>query len=941
MTDDGRGTVDDARAADGVDDGRDDTPGHAALAALDLVERTAILTFESDAWIARAARAEEPVLVGELAGYRLARVVARGAQGTVYEATEPRTGRRVAIKRLLREGPGGDGLEDTRFSRETSVLGALAHPNIVALLSAPEADGARLLVMEWVDGESFDQWADGVWRAQPVGEAVRTIARALADAARAVAAAHALGIVHRDLKPSNVLVARDGAPKVLDFGLAKPVEGADATRTNGFAGTPSWAAPEQIDGDARAIGPRADVHALGLLAFRALAGRGAFDATLPIGALFEAIRTRVPAFTATDRRRVPKELALVVLRALEKEPARRYANAGAFADDLARFLAGEPVEAHPPGALYLARTLVRRHRTASAALLVALAAVVAGAGVSLAFAVDATRARRAETTRADEADAARLRAERMNGFFQDLLANLRERDATGTPSTAREIIASAAASLGARATPPDAERDLRETLARALFEIGDYAGAVVENERLVALTDADPGADALERARVRIALGHARQHAGLRSAARTMATEALALLETVADATPDARRGDATRDRSATRADSAMDSRDGSTNDPAATARPRDPALLRAQALETVAFAHLTELKGPQAMARATEAVEAARRAGSRRQASAALSTLALAHELVGEREAAADVARAAVDEARDLGLDSAAWTRLLYNAGYLASGAGRHAEALAFLDEAIALRAEALGDRHPRTVTARVQRALVLRKLGRHDEAVALFESLLAELALPADAQDALAIERIANIERHLGRAYEYRNAEGDDDRAILAYERSLAGLARSTEASVNRIRGPVRFLLAAIARRDGGDAMLATARALGDGTLAPAASARGLALFRAIATQTLAAHAATPDGWLDADGLAGAREDAALLEAEFGAASAEAFEANLALVVRLVRDPAPDLRAEGARRLDALRAQTLESFGADSEPVRRLERLVERPAE
>ena len=127
----------------------------------------------------------------------------------------------------------------------------------------------------------------------------------------------------------------------------------------------------------------------------------------------------------------------------------------------------------------------------------------------------------------------------------------------------------------------------------------------------------------------------------------------------------------------------------------------------------------------------------------------------------------------------------------------------------------------------------------------------------------------------------------------------------------------------------------------MLATARALGDGTLAPAASARGLALFRAIATQTLAAHAATPDWWLDADGLAGAREDAALLEAEFGAASAEAFEANLALVVRLVRDPAPDLRAEGARRLDALRAQTLESFGADSEPVRRLERLVERPAE
>ncbi|MEY3022897.1 MAG: Serine/threonine-protein kinase PrkC, partial [Planctomycetota bacterium] len=402
-----------------------------------------MLAFESDAWIARAARAEEPVLAGELAGYRLARLVARGAQGTVYEAVEPRTGRRVAIKRLL---GGSDGsLEDTRFSRETSVLGALAHPNIVSLLSAPVDDGARLLVMEWVDGESFEAWADGVWGAQAEGAAARTIARAVADAARAVAAAHALGIVHRDLKPSNVLVARDGSPKVLDFGLAKalsPAAGAaEVTRTNGFAGTPSWAAPEQIDGDPRAIDARTDVHALGLLAFRALAGRAAFDASLPIGALFESIRARTPAFTAVERRHVPKELALVVLRALEKEPARRYAHAGELADDLARFLAGAPVEAHPPSALYLARTLVRRHRAASAAIAVALAAVVAGAGASLAFAIDATRARGAETARADEAVAARLRAERMNGFFEDLLGSLRERDATGEPSSAREIIA--------------------------------------------------------------------------------------------------------------------------------------------------------------------------------------------------------------------------------------------------------------------------------------------------------------------------------------------------------------------------------------------------------------------------------------------------------------------------------------------------------------------
>ena len=893
-----------------------------ALRAIDGLERTALLAFESDAWIDRTARAESPAIVGEVAGYKLVRVVARGAQGTVYEAIEPRTGRRVAIKRLIRTEEGLDPsdaaspaststcaipIEDTRFARETAVLSALAHPNIVSLLSAPESDDARLLVMEWIEGASFDRWADGVWASGGGDEAGRVVTRALVDTARAVAVAHAIGIVHRDIKPTNVLVGAGDTPKVLDFGLAKEIGTVDATRTQGFAGTPSWCAPEQLDGRPEGVDARTDVHALGLLAFRALTGRAAFDPTLPIGTLFEAIRYTVPAFTADDRRRVPNELALVVQRALEKDPARRYANASAFADDLERFLAGEPVEAHPPGTIYVARTLVRRHPTAAISMLVATLAVLIGAAAAVIFAIDATHARDEEKNRADEAVAARVSAERMNDYFRDLLANLRERDAAGTPTTAAEIVKIAASSLESRPTPPEVERDLRETLAQVHFEIGDYEGALPQYERLLELIA--PSNSPLEEARVLLQMATADQYMNRRDDGQARAMAALAALDRLP---PDA----------FTVARGATD--------------PSEPnaLVLRTRAHGAIAMVAIARGRGPESVKAADEALRLAEASGSASEIAQVLSTRALALEASGDLQAAAASAKKAVDTARGLGFAPREWSRLLHNAGYLVTSAGRPSEGLTFLEEAYETRMQEFGERHPRTLYTAIQRAYALRKLHRVDEAIAVLERVIELTAATATgAVDTLAPQR-QNALRQIGGAYIQRGGEGDRERALMAAEQAIDAWFSNPKNPIHRLQTAVGTLTDLVF--ESAEQASAAARLRANANRATEISGRpeSASLFRAIATQRLMDDRYGRDAWKVFTDIATCRGDSALLIERFGATSSEAFEGEIALLLALERSADAALLAEAAALRPSLEERTAANFGPKSQKVRAFER-------
>jgi serine/threonine-protein kinase len=284
-----------------------------------------------------------------------------------------------------------------RFRAEAEAVADLQHPNIVQVYEVGEHAGSPYFSMEYVPGGTLRARLDG----QP--RPARESAELVAALARAVQYAHDRGIVHRDLKPANVLLAADGTPKVADFGLAKRISDGLLTRTQtGWVlGTPSYMAPEQAAGKGGRAGPAADVYALGALFYELLTGRPPFA-----GETFESTLLLILNEDPVPPRRlhsaVPRDLETICLKCLQKDPHRRYPSAAALADDLRRFLAGEPIAARPVGGLE--RTLLWARRKPWLAGLAAAVVVllVAGSVVSTYFGLAAHgRAKDAERALAD------------------------------------------------------------------------------------------------------------------------------------------------------------------------------------------------------------------------------------------------------------------------------------------------------------------------------------------------------------------------------------------------------------------------------------------------------------------------------------------------------------------------------------------------------------
>jgi len=255
----------------------------------------------------------------------------RGGMGTVLRARDP-ANREVALKL----GPAGASDERrARFEREGQIAAGLDHPGIVGVHAAGALpDGRPYLAFELVEGaRNLDAAFAGAPRERRVGWVL--------EAARAVAHAHARGVVHRDLKPANVLVARDGRVRVADFGVAGMVGLDRLTRTGQLLGTPTHMAPEQLAGERRAVGPPADVWALGALLYEALTGEPPF-AGASLLELIAAVERgpRPPRAVAPD---VAPALEAVCLAALARRPADRPPDAAAFAAALEGARAGEPV----------------------------------------------------------------------------------------------------------------------------------------------------------------------------------------------------------------------------------------------------------------------------------------------------------------------------------------------------------------------------------------------------------------------------------------------------------------------------------------------------------------------------------------------------------------------------------------------------------------------
>jgi WD40 repeat protein len=301
-------------------------------------------------------------------GYEFLGELGRGGMGVVYKARHLQLDRVVALKMIL-SGGHASSEELARFKDEARAIARLQHPNIVQVHDVGEQGGLPYFSLEYCPGGSLDKKLAGT--PLPPKEAaalVKTLAQAMQ-------AAHEKGIVHRDLKPANVLLAADGTAKVTDFGLAKKLEEAGRTATGSVLGTPSYMAPEQAGGQKGRIGPATDVYALGAILYECLAGRPPFKAATPLDTLMQVVGEE-PVSVRQLQPQVPKDLETICQKCLHKEPPKRYASARTLAEDLRRFLAGEPVRARPVGAAQRAIKWIRRRPAIATAVGVAAVAVV-------------------------------------------------------------------------------------------------------------------------------------------------------------------------------------------------------------------------------------------------------------------------------------------------------------------------------------------------------------------------------------------------------------------------------------------------------------------------------------------------------------------------------------------------------------------------------------
>jgi WD40 repeat protein/tetratricopeptide (TPR) repeat protein len=309
-----------------------------------------------------------------VAGYEILDVLGRGGMGVVYQARDVQLKRLVALKMILAGSHAGP-QELARFRTEAEAVARLQHPHIVQIYEVGEQEGLPYFSLEYVTGGSLAQQLDGTPRPpRQAAELVETLARAMH-------AAHQRGIVHRDLKPGNILMTAEGAPKITDFGLAKKLDGtAHQTASGAIMGTPSYMAPEQAGGKTKELGPAADIYALGAILYELLTGRPPFKAATPLDTVLQVLATE-PVAPRQFQPKVPRELETICLKCLEKEPRQRYATADELADDLGRFLRGEPVRARPIGRMERALKWARRHPAmATAYALVVVVLVLGGVG---------------------------------------------------------------------------------------------------------------------------------------------------------------------------------------------------------------------------------------------------------------------------------------------------------------------------------------------------------------------------------------------------------------------------------------------------------------------------------------------------------------------------------------------------------------------------------
>ena len=447
----------------------------------------------------REAPVPDPIVAAlARAGYEVIGELGQGGMGLVYEARQAALGRVVAVK-VLRSGLFASDDECRRFLNEAEAVARLDHPGIVPVYEVRRSCGLYFFSMRRVGGSSLDRRL----RRGPLDP--RDAARLVARAARAVDHAHRHGILHRDLKPANILVDEAGEAFLTDFGLARRLDrdtGAGATASGVVIGTPGFMAPEQARGKAADLTTATDIYGLGAVLYASLTGRAPHAGT-GLAEVLDQVRGAAPEPPSRLNPRVPRALEVVCLKCLDKDPHRRYGSARELADDLDRWLAGEPILARPVAAPTRAWMWARRHPLPAgllAALVVAVGAGLAGVGWQW-----------RQTNRQ------RLHAERLLDYVANRLLGQASTEANprGANLTVRELLDREAARIGGEFQGhPEFEAPLRETFGNAYHSLGLFHPAERELRRARALFDELYGPNAPASLRVAIRLGRVTVDAG-------------------------------------------------------------------------------------------------------------------------------------------------------------------------------------------------------------------------------------------------------------------------------------------------------------------------------------------------------------------------------------------------------------------------------------------
>lgn len=629
-----------------------------------------------------------------LGPYRLIHELGRGGMGTVYlaERDDDEFRRQVAVK--LVQAPVPD--LTRRFRAERQILASLDHPNVARLYDGGTApNGVPYLIMEYIAGQRIDVWCDT--RRLAVEERLHLFDTVCA----AVEFAHQNLVVHRDLKPSNVLVADDGAVKLLDFGVAKLLEvgaldPALPTDTGLRACTPEYASPEMLRG--QPVSTAADVYALGVVLYELLSGRRPYELAgrSPLAAerILVEQEPAPPSTAATAeaaahrgasldrlRRRLAGDLDNIVLTALRKEPDRRYSSVHHLRDDVRRHLAGLPVTARPATWSYRAGKFVNRHRAGVAAG--ALVILSLGGGLA-----GTTWQSRTAARQAARAEREARRAERVRDFVVMLFESSDPDSTVGRMVTAKELLDRGAARLDADAAlveEPELRAEMLGVVGRIYRELGLYPQARPLLEQALAGRRGDGSPEQIAESAGELAAVLFEQ--GEFAAAESLAREAVEIRRGALDVPPE----------------------------------------LLAASLGELASVLSTQGQAEEADSLFREALAIERRLGEKRGLAARLNAYAAGLQRAARYEEALRAAEEALDIRRELyGAEHTDVATALLNVSVIRMELGDFAGAEQLLRECIAMREKLLGPEHPYVAWAFRELGIILERAGRLEDAEA-----------------------------------------------------------------------------------------------------------------------------------------------------------------------------------------------------------------------